>query len=126
MFRGCNGAVLGIKRSRSLAAAEVGRADSGQHFAPQAFSGKGAGATQHHAGYDGFRGALPQGHTSPPVNHAGKGKHFFGFFEPAQGEIGQVGFGIAADEIKNAVPARIGAGSRLPRFEQGRWREGGA
>ena len=55
---------------------------------------------------------LPHRHAASPVYRPRLGQHIFRPLEPGERDIGQIGFGIAADEIENSVSARICSGRK--------------
>ncbi len=106
-----DGAVLRVEGAGALAAAQIGNADAAEDASVRDFVGREGARAAHHAAWDAGGGeSLPEGNAAALIDNARRGKHVLAGRETIERVFGVIRFGIARDEIENAVGAGICAG----------------
>ena len=98
----------GIKRGGSKAPAQVGDPHAREHLAAHAIGRIGTRTAQDRRALAGGREHFPDRHAPAQVDGLGGQKGVL-LLVAVQGQLGQVILGIAAQEIEDAMTARIGA-----------------
>ena len=115
---------FGVERRGPEAPADVGDAEPGQQAALSDFTRIGAGTAEHGRWNSRAAEHFPERLAAARVHRAGRDEGVL-LFVAIEGQVGEVGRGVAAQEIEDAVPAGIGAGGEAGPGDRGLGGEGG-
>src|SRR5207244_12609928 len=107
VFLRCRSLILGIERPLALAASQVWNTHASQHSAVYRVWRKRARASQHDTRHTSLRQNLPNWRATPPFYDLRVGEDSFRLLKESERDIRQIGIGIAVDNIKNHITARI-------------------
>ena len=105
-------AILRVKRSRTLAAAQIGHAHARKHSPAHLVGRKRHRAAKNGRGDSGVAEQFPEGNSAALIYHARCGKSILGPLKSRQRKIGKISIYIPAHKIEHSVAAGIRAGRK--------------